>query len=474
MRKFIYLILILFLSLTSFGQSLQEGIRAIKLGHTLRAAARYVEAEESFKRGLYAAQNAGDKYWEGAAYEGLGLLNHDKENEEEAIIYLNKALVIYTKLGAEASKEAVAFLLKSWDKLSVPQYYGGIDVGSKGVKATAITVRLNSNSEYTYEVKYENTKNTEPMALTPQSNEETAKAIKLFLDTLINVHNVPIEKIYIVISSGLRQAMDMPANAGKEAELRKIIGTSINNPSKKIDILTPAQEAEYLTIGIVPPHLRLTSSIMDIGSGNTKGGYFVNDKDFEPISFGTATKSFAKTIKGVKPPPKDIKEFYEQGLWFIENGKAKELNDELSRKPGTKNRKRVYLVGGIVWAMNAYMHPEKIKELEDNIFVEINLKDAELFQKAAIRNYDSLIHPSLAHIADEKALDLAKTTLEKVRTTFDQESIIAGSLWLNAMMKEYCNSSTPKRFYFPKYGVIGWLSGYIVKQISEENRRKTD
>ena len=64
------------------------------------------------------------------------------------------------------------------------------------------------------------------------------------------------------------------------------------DPSIKITYITPEQEAQLSLLGIVPQKRRFTATQIDVGSGNTKGGYFDANKKFVPVTFPLGTKSF--------------------------------------------------------------------------------------------------------------------------------------------------------------------------------------
>lgn len=48
----------------------------------------------------------------------------------------------------------------------------------------------------------------------------------------------------------------------------------INDPYRKVDVVDVQQEARLSHLGIVPESKRYSTFLIDIGSGNTKGGFF--------------------------------------------------------------------------------------------------------------------------------------------------------------------------------------------------------
>lgn len=80
-----------------------------------------------------------------------------------------------------------------------------------------------------------------------------------------------------MISSGLKQELD---KYGKVDYFANVVRPVDMDPLVKITYINPVQESELSLLGIVPQKRRFTASQLDIGSGNTKGGYFNNGKEF--------------------------------------------------------------------------------------------------------------------------------------------------------------------------------------------------
>ena len=68
----------------------------------------------------------------------------------------------------------------------------------------------------------------------------------------------------------------------------------------------------------------------------------------------------------------------------------------------------------------------------------------------------------------------ARKTISRAQNTYDQESLIAGAIWVEGLMKELNTTQPAKRFYFSKYAYVGWISGYIARAVAEDYKRKTE
>ncbi|HRK73898.1 MAG TPA: hypothetical protein PLL64_06465, partial [Rhodothermales bacterium] len=68
----------------------------------------------------------------------------------------------------------------------------------------------------------------------------------------------------------------------------------------------------------------------------------------------------------------------------------------------------------------------------------------------------------------------AKTEVGRVTSTFEQEALISGSIWLEALVNEWAASGPKKKLYFARQGVVGWLTGYIVYTVTEQYKKETE
>ncbi len=443
---------------------INNALRYIKLGNTLREAQQYDLSEKYLRQGLQIITEQGDKYWEAATYENLGLLYKDQDKPEDAARYFNKALALYRQLKMSLSEKALEQMLTGAE--GKEQSYAGIEIGAKGVKLSILSIQLNSNGEVEYILKSDSSVNPEPAALTPQSQQETADALRKFIEIAKTRYGIPGEKIYTVISSGLKTELD---KKNKAADFIKAI-TPVNAPADfSIKSVTSAEEAELAVLGTVPPKRRYSTSLIDVGSNKTNGGYFMDaSQSFDAVFFPVGTKSFVSMIKNKKPF--NIREFelYAEALW--KDSLSQIVRDELGRRAGLKNRSATYLGGGIVWCIATYLFPEKV----DDNYVELTPESIRRFRGLLSSNYTKAIQPDLSNITNEALMMDARKTISRAQNTYDQESLIAGAIWIDGLMKELNTTQPVKRFYFSKYAYVGWISGYISRAVAEDYKRKSE
>ena len=461
-KLFLILFMSMFVCATSFAQSqdLNSALKFIKAGNTLREVKQYDQAEEYLNKALNIVKNK-DKYWEAAAYENLGFLHRDQENILEASRNFVKAIEIYHSLRMAMSEKALTQLMGGLK--DTEEFFAGIDIGSKGVKLSIIGISVSAKKGLTYSLKKSMSINTEPSALSAVAIKETALAVRDLMDTAMVKNSVIADRLFVVMSSGLKQATDKAP--GKEAELMAAIRDAIKNPSQKIDVVSFEDEAKYGALSMIVPELHLSSSIMDIGGGNVKGGYLLNRSKFEAVNFPYGTKAFGKIVK-TKYPDADLKG-YIAGVDAEIVPIREEMAIEMNRRVGLKNRKNVYLLGGIAFVMNTLLHPERAAIIGRP--VEVSLEDVKKFRQMAVSNYEELITPDFGKIADPIVKQIAEEDVKLITTKlYNNQDIIAGATILETIMKEYARDGVQKRFYFIKGGDVAWISGYVFKLISDD------
>lgn len=468
--KKVFLLLFSILSITchlsaqDYYRKINDALRYIKLGNTLREAQQYELSEKYLRQGLQVITANNDKYWEAAAYENLGLLYKDQDNPEEAARYFGKALALYKQLKMSLSEKALEQLLTGAQ--GKEQLYAGIEIGSKGVKLSILGVQLNSSGEVEYVLKSDSSVNPEPSSLTPQSQAETGEAVKRFLDFAKNKYGIGIDKAYVVLSSGLKAELD---KKNKTSEFTAAI-TPANVPTGFfIRSVTSAEEAELTVLGTVPPKRRYTTSLMDVGSNKTNGGYFVEgSQSFDALYLPVGTKNFVKIIKNKNPAGMADFSRWADNLW--RDSLSQSVRDELSRRPGARNRAFMYLGGGIVWCIATYLYPQKVN---DN-YIELTAEDMRRFKMMLVTDYEKAIQPNLDFISNESLLMDARKTISRAQNTFDQEALIAGATWIGGLMQELNSTQPMKRFFFSKYAYVGWISGYIAREVAEDFKKKSE
>src|SRR5262245_41629351 len=165
--------------------------------------------------------------------------------------------------------------------------YGGIEIGSSGVKATVI--ELFSHPEYGFDYrriakKSLDTKLIAGLDKTGQFDraalDDTVNAVGAFFKEMTKEHQLPAERVFIVGGSGLfkpiRDRKDLPDT--RKAELTAKNQTALTEAvekatGKKMDFIDVRKEVELMIDGLVRKKHLSSAVLIDVGTSATRGGY---------------------------------------------------------------------------------------------------------------------------------------------------------------------------------------------------------
>lgn len=464
MKKSILLVLLfVFVNVSANAQELDEALRYIKVGNTYREIDEYSLSEFYLKKAVTIITNKfpNQKYWEAAAYENLGLLYRDHNEPEEAQKSFYKAMDIYQKNGYAASIKAIQKLLSSVGGTNFKEeYFAGIDVGATGIKLSVLTVKLNAATrklDIKVTKKFKNA-NINMGVKNLNAYKEGSKAIAAFVNDSLKSYGIPPEKVIIALSSGLVGRI-----TGDTTVLKEEISNALGNPNQKIDVVDYIREAELTIRGAVPQAKWYETSVVDIGSGNTKGGYYIRPTTVgaKPYMMGIefpGTKMFASSIEK-KYDTKDMAEY----ITAIEN-ESKDLALQFrrevdERRPEFKRRRTVYLLGGASYVANMLMTPDSVKEttITMNKFAVNALKKKVLTDLASVRN------PDISKIYDTQKRAMAEQKIAEINTNIfprDEDLISAISL-VQTFTSELTRNLGVKDVIFVNGTDTAWITGLI-------------
>lgn len=156
------------------------------------------------------------------------------------------------------------------------QLYAGIDIGSKGVKLSVVEAAKNAAKTGAFNVVQESSINTDFISFTRPTFSGTVNAVAKLYTTALNDYKIPADRIYIVVSSGIKEQADREGKNALVTELIDSLKKRTNDPNRMVPVIDVIQEARLSHLSIIPNEKRYNTFLIDIGSGNTKGGYFPN------------------------------------------------------------------------------------------------------------------------------------------------------------------------------------------------------
>ncbi len=433
-------------------QDLQTTQSWIKTGFDLMKAGEYDESEKYLLKGLSAAKNINNRYWEAIANEYLGLLY-----VKNAQRYFDGALSISQSLQMPLMEERHTGTVHD-NNVTIDtawHEYAGIEVGAKGVKYSIIRAKPQANGRIKYIYNKDSTVNTQVIDFTPTAILNTANAVRNFYHAIAGLNkDIPANHIFICISSGVTQEADK--RPGARESLLLAIKDAVPTYRKEIEFLSICKESELNIFSTIPEEYRYKIPLIDIGSGNTKGGVAVEGQDMECINIPWGTVTLAKKING------NVKSrFYSDSVLPV-------IRREMRGKPGIAKNSMSYYVGGIYWAMCNYLYPQKIKDT----LCEFTKKDIEKLLQLASTDSGKLINPpNLSLIKNNELLQEARKQINKSLGQFNMNQIIAGGLLMKGIMDEMERNTSHKkgqRYFFYRGGQTAWIKGYVIKSIKEE------
>src|SRR5262249_38184689 len=122
---------------------------------------------------------------------------------------------------------------------------------------------------------------------TDKGIEQTLKAIKAAFKAARDKHKVAAANIHVVGSSGVPDAKNRPALV---AAVKKAI-------DKDLRFIDDKTEVELSILGIVPREHRKDALLLDIGGGNTKGGFLTDGKPMVYFAIPYGSVVFADRVR---------------------------------------------------------------------------------------------------------------------------------------------------------------------------------
>jgi hypothetical protein len=279
------------------------------------------------------------------------------------------------------------------------ELHGGIEVALRSVRA--IVLRVSTNAEGDNIPKILSSDQINPSTPFPKDDKPTseytrdlAQAIQTLSEKLQNNFRVPPNQIHLLGLSDLTGQIRDDLNR----EVRERLG-------KEITFLDAKSETELNIAGNIPRRYTLEgkvydnrsiSLLLDISSTNVRGGY----------------QQLSMTSRG--------RTEYDYVTWDIPiNGP---LKAEAAQNPGLMMRKKVYLVGNIVWALAALLYPQNQGD-----YVPLTIEDINSFYNRAMLDPEALLNPDLSKIRDDNARKEARKGREAIKAIFTPRTLAAGA-----------------------------------------------
>lgn len=339
--------------------------------------------------------------------------------------------------------------------------HGGIEVGAKGVKATAVefTGTTEGGDVRVLMGDTENTTLTAGLASSgrfdPDALRATAAAVAKFAGRMRKEYSVPPGNLYVVGSSGLFSAI--AGDREKIKENRNALAAAVRDFSGiTMTFIDVRREAELSIAGVVPRRHAADALLVDVGGGNTKGGARAGDAfvtfgvPYGSVSFSDAAKKRAKEGS-----------FADAASAVRQDVLGPALHKALAEKPELAKRGRVYLSGGAVWAMATFTHPG-----HRGPYLGLTAADVAAYRKLLLQTPGEYPRVDLSRVAKGPDRAAAVKDLDAVRKTFTPEQLLAGAEILQGLAEEFRLGE--KNLFFSRHAYLGWILAYVAEKGSRE------
>ncbi len=320
--------------------------------------------------------------------------------------------------------------------------FGGIEIGSKGVKITILDVENAKKNIFTLK-EFWTTNVGIAKGISIDGNlasddiEAASKVVLENYNKLLNEYKIEDKNIFIVASSGVGIAKNTDVLVDKIRFLTH----------KEMEVISSKLEAKLMFRGSIIKKLYLNSLLLDIGGGNTKGGYVeIRNEDinvFYPFNINFGTITLTEKINNEVVNKEDINAFTDKLLAFVPKLDA-DVKQMYSERPEYKEKKNIYLSGGAVWAFFTLSNNQGTEN-----FSEFTYED--------VLYYDAVIKNNFKKFTD---LSTTNPEIARVLKTYSQKHLIAANTILLTSLSNLGELES-KKLYFVKQGQIAWLLSYV-------------
>ncbi len=281
--------------------------------------------------------------------------------------------------------------------------FAGIEVGSKGIKMSLIEMPKNTKNGADYNIIKDTSINTDFISFTQPTFSATLQGFYDLYISAIEMYHIPSDKIFTVVSSGVKISAEKDDKALWINNLIDSFKLKINEPNRIVEIIDAKEEARLSHLGIVPASKRYTTFLIDIGSGNTKGGFFPNGNtdDIKLFNLSWGTKSTANATDKRLSEDKSISNYFKQLQRVLSGDADTEITYAVNVSGAYNMSDNIAFSGGAAWATAILLFPELI----DNPVVPVTYEEVEKFNEKLFNDYASFSEKLLVKNITDNTLD---------------------------------------------------------------------
>jgi hypothetical protein len=343
--------------------------------------------------------------------------------------------------------------------------YAGIEVGSKGVKMSVLEIGKNAKKNGTFHILKDTTVNTDFISFSPATYHSTASGVWNLYQAAVRDYKIPSDRVFLAVSSGVTMQAEKDKKTEWVGKLLDSFKTAIGEPQRQIRLMDVTEEARLSHLGIIPDNKRFNTFLIDVGSGNTKGGYFPIDGDTKTLrlfQLTWGTKTIANAVEKRLDEDNGLANFKKQLFRVLEGTPSSEITYAVNVSGAYPMSDNIVFTGGIAWAVSTLMYPE----LADNNVAPTTYNEVLKFSEKIYKNYNGFADTLLAKtVSDPVVRATALKELKDVRNVFDQRALMAGTGLLLKIMRQFEGVEEKKQFYLVKNGQVGWISAFVDESV---------
>ncbi len=346
--------------------------------------------------------------------------------------------------------------------------FAGIEVGSKGVKMSVLEIGKNAQNRGAFNILKDSSVNTDIISFTQPTFHATLMAMCDLYSTLIKNYKIQPKFVYTVVSSGVKMQAKKENKMPWIDNLIDSFKLNIDEPDRVVDVVDVLDEARLSHLGIVPESRRYNTFLIDIGSGNAKGGYFPygNTKEFKLFELNWGTKSVANATEKRCGDDNGLSNYDKQLYRVLTEAENTEIIYAVNESGSYPKTDNVAFSGGIAWSVATLMFPELI----DNSVVGVTFDQMLSFSERLRNNFSLVSEDYLVKNIVDKSLDKKAIAgeIRRVHKVFDQKALMAGTGLLVKIMRQFQSIYEGKQFYLVKNGQVGWISAYVDQTVGSK------
>lgn len=346
--------------------------------------------------------------------------------------------------------------------------YSGIEVGSKGVKLSVVEIGKNARNKGAFNILKDTSVNTDFISFTSATSHATLDALTGLYSLATNFYKISPKRVFTVVSSGVKLQAEKENKTDWINNLVDSFKILAKDPNRQVEVASVMEEARLSHLGIVPESKRYNTFLIDIGSGNTKGGFFPEGttKNFYLFQVNWGTKSTANETDKRCDNDKSLVNYNKQlgrVLLGAENSEIIYAVNSSGAYPLTDN---IAVSGGIAWSIATLLHPEQT----DEAIIPVTFDEVEKFNDKLYSDFNSLSDAALTKNVknDDPDKPAIIKGIKDVHNVFDQKSLMAGTGLLLRIMRQFVSVYETKQFFLVKNGQVGWISAYVDENVASK------